>query len=59
MAPSLTEVERLTIVLKALLANKNGLENAIAAISVALSSSSSSGASGDQVKIFQSFYENI
>ena len=56
---SLTEVERLTIVLKALLANKNGLENAIAAISVALSSSSSSGTSGAQVKIFQSFHENI
>ena len=56
---SLTEVERLTIVLKALLANKNGLETAIAAISTALSSTSSSGASGAKVKIFQCFHENI
>ena len=56
---SLTEVERLTIVLKALLANKNGLETAITAISTALSSTSSSGASGAKVKIFQCFHEII
>ena len=46
---SLTEVERLTIVLQALLANKNGLEVAITAITTALSSSSSTGASGAKV----------
>ena len=46
---SLTEVERLTIVIQALLANKNGLENAISAITAALSSTSSSGASGAKV----------
>ena len=53
---SLTEVERLTIVLKALLANKNGLETAITAISTALSSTSSSGASGAKVKILISMF---
>ena len=46
---SLTEVQRLTIVIQALLANKNGLENAISAITRALSSSSTSGASGAKV----------
>ena len=42
-------MERLTSLIKTLLANKDGLENAIAALSQALSSSSSSGASGAKV----------
>ena len=46
---NLTEEERLTILLKALLANKDGLEKAITAIMAALSSSSSSGTSGAKV----------
>ena len=46
---ALTEVQRLTIVLKALIANKDGLEKSVTAVNTALSSSSSEGASGSKV----------
>ena len=46
---TITEVQRLTIVLKALIANKDGLEKSVTAVNTALSSSSSDGVSGSKV----------
>jgi len=46
---TITEVQRLTIVLKALIANKDGLEKTLTAVNTAISSTSTTGKSGAKV----------